>query len=171
MDLQKLTPWNWLRGEGERSGEMMPSTRGIDPFMRMHREMDRMLEDFLGGSQATGEVMLRPSVDIAESKKEYRVDIEVAGIEPERIDLTVEGDALIISGEKRRETESDDEGYHRIERSYGQFRRVLSLPEDADADNIRAESKNGVLKVRIPRLKEAERPGARKIEIQSGKKG
>lgn len=169
MNLQKLTPWNWLKGEGERYGEMMPWSRGMDPFTRMHREMDRMLEDFLGESRGAGEIMLRPSVDIAESKKEYRIDVEVPGIDPEKIDLTVEGDALVISGEKRREAESDDEGFHRVERSYGQFRRVLALPDDADADNIRAESKNGVLKIRIPRMKEAEKPGARKVEIQGGK--
>lgn len=168
MNLQKLTPFNWLTRDGEGSGGFLPATRGSDPFARMHREMDRMFEDFFSGSRATGgELLLKPSVDIAESKKAYRITVEVPGIAPERIELHVEGDTLVLSGEKRQETEDDDEGFHRVERSYGQFRRVLTLPEDADPDGIKADFKNGVLKIRVPRVKQTEKPGAKKVKIEN----
>ena len=112
-------------------------------------------------------MLLRPSVDIAESKKAYRISVEVPGIDPEQIDLQVEGGTLVLSGEKRQESEDEDEGFHRIERSYGQFRRVLTLPEDADAEGIKADFKNGVLKIKVPRVKQAEKPGAKKVRIES----
>lgn len=168
MNLQKLTPFNWLKREGEGSGEYLPATRGNDPFARMHREMDRMFEDFFGDSRSNGNgLLLKPRVDIAESKKAYRIAVEVPGIEPDQIDLHVEGDTLVLSGEKSRESEDDDEGFHRVERSYGQFRRVLTLPEDADAEGIKADFKNGVLKIRVPRTRQSEKPGAKKVKIES----
>jgi len=169
MDLQKLTPWNWFRNDEQGGGELMSPGRAADPFARMHREMDRMFEDFLGVERGRRDVrrdvLFRPSVDIAESKKAYRISVEVPGIDPSEIDLRVEGDLLVISGEKCQESEHDDEGFHRVERSYGQFRRVLTLPGDADADNIEADFRRGVLKIKVPRLKLDEKPGARKVEI------
>ncbi len=167
MNLQKLTPFNWFKRENEGGGEYLPATRGNDPFARMHREMDRMFEDFFGESRGGGNgLLLKPSVDIAESKKAYKISVEVPGIDPEQIDLHVDNGTLVLSGEKSQESEDDDEGFHRIERSYGQFRRVLTLPEDADPDGIKADFKNGVLKIRIPRVKQSEKPGAKKVEIE-----
>lgn len=75
------------------------------------------------------------------------------------------GDELVISGEKRQESEADDEGYHRVECTYGHFRRILSLPEDADMDNISAKFRNGVLRVEIPRRKDSARSPVRRIDI------
>ena len=168
MNLQKIAPFNWLKRENEGGREFLPAARQSDPFSRMHREMDRMFEDFFGNARpAGGSVLLRPSVDIAESKKAYRISVEVPGIDPERIDLQVEGDTLVLSGEKRQESEDDDEGFHRIERSYGQFRRVLTLPEDADAEAIKADFKNGVLEIKVPRVKQAKKAGAKKVRIES----
>lgn len=168
MNLQEMAPFNWLKRENEGGRDFLPAARESDPFSRMHREMDRMFEDFFGNARPTsGSVMLRPSVDIAESKKAYRISVEVPGIDPGQIDLEVKGDMLVLSGEKRQESEDDDEGFHRMERSYGQFRRVLALPEDADADGIKADFRNGVLKIKVPRVKQAEKPGAKKVRIES----
>jgi len=168
MNLQKIAPFNWMKRENEGGREFLPAARENDPFSRMHREMDRMFEDFFGSARpAGGSVLLRPSVDIAESKKAYRISVEVPGIDPEQIDLQVEGDTLVLSGEKRQESDDEDEGFHRMERSYGQFRRVLTLPEDADAEGIKADFKNGVLEIKVPRVKQAEKAGAKKVRIES----
>jgi HSP20 family protein len=166
MNLQNLTPFNWFKRENEGRGDHHPTPRDIDPFARMHREMDRMFEDFFGGSRAGDGLLLKPSVDIAESKKAYKISVEIPGIEPDQIDLHIEGDTLVLSGEKRQESEDDDEGFHRVERSYGQFRRVLTLPEDADADGIKADFNNGVVKIKVPRLKQSEKAGAKKVKIE-----
>ena len=81
----------------------------------------------------------------------------------------VRDNMLIVEGEKKNETEDKDEkkGYYRMERSYGSFRRVLSLPEDVETDKITATHKDGVLSIEIPR-KEPEKPAARKIEVVKG---
>ncbi|WP_028484551.1 Hsp20/alpha crystallin family protein [Thioalkalivibrio sp. ALE17] len=178
MDLQKLKPWNWFKREEAANPEVVPARGEMsevpmrDPLMRMHREMDRMFEDFFGAALGGRErdaasLLLKPSVDIAESRKAYRITVEVPGIEEDAIDLTVDGDDLIISGEKRQETKEEDQGYHRVERAYGQFRRILSLPGDADVDAIQARFKNGVLTIDIPRRAEDARPGVRRIDIGS----
>lgn len=167
MELRKLTPWNWFKKDDNGSGEYLPATRRDDPFVRMHREMDRMFEDFFGRAAAGGAgLMLKPSVDIRESKKAYKISVEVPGIDADDIDLHVDGDTLVISGEKRQESEDDDEGFHRIERRYGQFRRVLTLPADADAEHIEADFKKGVLRIRVPRVAEKQEESARRISIE-----
>ncbi len=169
MNLQKFSPWNWFKREEQGgSGELLPTRGGDDPFVRMHREMDRLFEDFFGAFDKPADwhsgLVLRPNIDIAESKKAYRISVEVPGVDEQDIDLTLDGDALIISGEKRQESEDDEDGYHRVERSYGSFRRVLTLPTDADPDGISAKFRNGVLKIEIPRTREGN--GERKrIEI------
>lgn len=174
MDLQKLKPWNWFKREEQEQPEVLPARReeaSSDPLWRMHREMDRMFEQFFGRtpegalSGRTAPLWLKPSVDIAEGRNAYRISVEVPGISEEEIDLAIDGDDLIVSGEKRQEREEDEEGYHRVERSYGQFRRVLSLPGDADTDGISARFKNGVLDIQVPRRKDGDRPGVRRIEI------
>lgn len=174
MDLQKLKPWNWFKREEQEQPEVLPARReepANDPLVRMHQEMDRMFDQFFGRSLISGSglrggpLWLKPSVDIAEGRKAYRISMEVPGISEDEIDLSTDGDDLIVSGEKRQEHEEDEEGYHRVERSYGQFRRVLSLPDDADTDGISARFKNGVLDIHVPRRKDGERPGVRRIEI------
>ena len=75
---------------------------------------------------------------------------------------------LIVEGErKRNRRQGRKKGYYRMERSYGSFRRVLSLPEDVETDKITATHKDGVLSIEIPR-KEPEKPAARKIEVVKG---
>ncbi|WP_018871921.1 Hsp20/alpha crystallin family protein [Thioalkalivibrio sp. ALJ16] len=171
MDLQKLKPWNWFKREEHERPEVVPARReGSDPLLRLHREMDRMFEDFFGtgsgpGGPDSGPLLLRPRVDIAETGTDYRITVEVPGIEESAIDLTLDGDELIISGEKGQETEDEDAGYHRVERRYGQFRRILSLPGDADSAAIQARFRNGVLKIDTPRRKQADGAQVRRIPI------
>ena len=172
MDLQKFSPWNWFKREEQSGrGELLPARRGDDPLARMHREMDRMFEDFFGAfdtpSSWKSDLVLRPNIDIAESKKAYRISVEVPGVDEQDIDLTLDGDALIISGDKRQESEDDEDGFHRIERRYGSFRRVLTLPTDADADRISAKFRNGVLRIEIPRTRESS-DSSKRIEIAKG---
>ncbi len=168
MDLQKLKPWNWFKREEQQAGEVLPARRPADPLARMHQEMDRLFADFWGAAgfpSVADELMLKPSVDISETRKAYKIAVEVPGISEDEMSLTVDGRDLIIAGEKRQETEDEEEGFHRVERSYGRFRRILSLPEDADPDGISARFRDGVLKIQVPRTGESPGPGGRRIEI------
>jgi HSP20 family protein len=109
--------------------------------------------------------VLRPSLDIHETDKQYRITLEVPGVEQADIQLTVEDDVLWVRGEKRHEQEHSEGQYHRIERSYGSFQRALNLPSDANQDAIRASFKNGVLTITIEKREQPVTSG-RNIPIQ-----
>jgi len=104
-----------------------------------------------------------PLVDISEDDREYLIKAELPGIEKEEVKVSVEDGLLVISGERKAEQEEKNRKYHRIERSYGSFIRSFSLPDAADGSKIKADFKNGVLKVHVPKDENA-RP--RSIEIK-----
>lgn len=174
MDIKKFAPWNWFKDEEREERGNLPVSRqragGMFPLSRFHEEIDRMFEDFLGGVGAFPQIgrdlsVLKPSVDIAVSEKEYTVTAEIPGVEEKDVKLELRENALIITGEKKHESEKKEKDFHRIERSYGSFKRVLNLPVDADADKVDASFKNGVLTVTLPR-KAQEQPKGRSIEIK-----
>ena len=96
---------------------------------------------------------LMPRADLTSDDKAYTLKVEVPGVEPDDVKLSVHDGMLEISGEKKCET--DDKEKHVMERSFGSFCRRMSLAEDADIDAISAAHKNGVLTVTIPRLAES----------------
>ena len=104
-----------------------------------------------------------PLANISETETDYLIKAELPEVSKEEVKVTVNEDVITISGERRKEAEHKDEKLHRIESFYGNFSRSFRLPEDADIGAIHAESKNGVLKVRVPK-KPA--PRARTVEVQ-----
>ena len=94
----------------------------------------------------------RHNVDISEDDKEYLLKADLPEMKKEDVKVTVENDVLSISGERKSEKEQKKKKYHRIERSYGTFLRTFTLPEDTDGKKIAAEFKDGVLKVRLPKI-------------------
>jgi len=179
MDWNKIAPWNWFKEEepAPPAAQIPARLEGSpDPFSALRMEIDRLLD---GGfrrpissglfSQSVGAVAapLRPNVDISEGKKAYAVRAELPGVEQEDVSLEIEGHTLLIRAEKRQDREEEDEGYHWVERSYGAVQRVLSLPDDADVETIEARFKNGILKLRIPKLAARAAQG-RNIQIERG---
>lgn len=111
---------------------------------------------------------MKPNVDIKEGKKDYTISVEVPGVEEGDVKLELADGALTISGEKKHEKEDKDENYYCVERSYGSFKRVLSLPQDAKEEDIEAKFKNGVLKITVPREEvEKAETEAKMIDIKS----
>jgi HSP20 family protein len=106
-----------------------------------------------------------PAVDVLDSEKAYVLKVEVPGLKPEDIELSLENNVLTLKGERKFEQESERQGYRRVERRYGSFARAFVLPEGARADAIEAAVKDGVLSVTIPK---AEAPVPRKIAVKSG---
>jgi HSP20 family protein len=92
-----------------------------------------------------------PSVDIAETDKEYTVKAELPGVNKEDVRINVQNGVLTLSGERKFEKEEKDKKHHRIERAYGLFTRSFTVPEDVLADKITADSKDGVITVRLPK--------------------
>lgn len=165
MELKKLSPWNWFKKERESQRSNVPvHHRHSDAYLpvhRLHNQIDRLFGDmFVGDSDellprlwpaVDLRSMFVPQLDIKESADHYDISIEVPGMERTDIDIQVEADNLIVCGEKKYEKETNDENYHCMERSYGSFRRVLSLPQDADADDIKANYDKGVLSINVKR--------------------
>ncbi len=104
-----------------------------------------------------------PAIDIKEEEDRYVLHADIPGVEPEKIELSMEDGMLSIKGEKRHEVTENKEGFKRVERSYGSFYRRFSLPDNTDPELIKASGKDGVLEVIIPKV-EAKR--SKKIEIQ-----
>ncbi len=134
----RLARWEPFRGSDEFFGGTMPSLFGRWP---------RMLSD-------EGETYgWSPVADISETDDEYLVRAELPGVRREDVKVSLEEGMLTIEGERKQEKEEKGRTMHRIERFYGTFCRRFGLPEDADASAIRAESKDGVLNVHIPKSK------------------
>ncbi len=95
-----------------------------------------------------------PSVDIYENENELVLSAETPGIEDKDIEIKIENNTLSIQGERKIETETKEENYHRIERSYGSFYRSFTLPTNISQDNIKAEYDNGVLRISLPKKPE-----------------
>ena len=172
MNLKKLAPWNWFDKENESSGHAVPvntnhstgSRYSIMPSSTdIFEEIDRLFDTacngfgrslFGRGSNFLDSISsgtLKPRLDLGATKKEYTVGVEVPGVNKNDVRLEITNDTLTIFGEKKQETEEKNKNYYRLERSYGSFQRVLSLPDDADQDNIKAQFKKGVLTITIPR--------------------
>lgn len=141
-----------VRRSSEIFQPMFPLSRffGLSPFARMRDLTDEMDRMFRGLGAETDLQAWAPAVDVQQCNGNLVVSAELPGLKKEEVKVEVNDDALIISGERKQEHKEDHEGYHRWERSYGQFYRSIPLPEGAKTDQVKAELKDGVLKVSIP---------------------
>lgn len=96
-----------------------------------------------------------PAVDIYEKDGNIVLKAELPGIEPKDVDVRVENNILTLKGERRADQEVQQESYQRVERSYGAFTRSFTLPSVVDTDKIKAEFKDGVLRLTLPKKEEA----------------
>jgi HSP20 family protein len=106
-----------------------------------------------------------PAVDIFETEDDLVLKADVPEVELKDIDVRVENQTLSLSGERKFERDEAGKGYHRIERSYGQFTRSFSIPSAVDTERVSAEYRNGVLTVKLPK-KEAAKPRQVKVEVK-----
>jgi HSP20 family protein len=106
-----------------------------------------------------------PTVDISETDGEYQIRAEIPDVKKEDVKVTVEDGVLTIQGERKQEKEEKGKRYHRIERSYGSFVRSFSLPDVIDEEKVKAEFKDGVLSLHLPKSEKA-KPKA--IEVKVG---
>ncbi|NLI99156.1 Hsp20/alpha crystallin family protein [bacterium] len=126
---------------------------GIDTF---RRDMERLFDSFFGRWGAEDfPATWAPLVDIEETKESLIVRVEVPGMNKEDIKIQAVGDNLVISGERRSQAEDKDRHFHRIERSYGMFQRVLTLPTEVEHDKAKASYENGVLEITFPKSEKA----------------
>ncbi len=193
MDLEKLKPWNWFKHEENDAGKTgVPVTRsqpdeGSGPLstpgslMTLHRDMDRWFDEAFRsfGMPLSGARLLSrsfpdspllksnwPQIDVSGDENHYEIALDVPDMSESDLSIEVKNDVLLIRGHKEDKSEKKDKHYYRVERSSGSFQRTLSLPDDANADEISADLKSGVLKLSIPR-RESAREDIKRISITS----
>jgi len=156
-------------------------TRRWHPFESLHREIDRLFDDFglsfrwpSGRSLFATEPLFRremtwpkmPAVDVIESEKAYEITADLPGMDEKNIEIKVTDGVLTMKGEKQEEKEEKKKDYYLQERGFGSFQRSFELPESVDLDKIEASFKKGVLIVKLPKKAEAQKP-AKKIEVKA----
>jgi HSP20 family protein len=136
----------------------------FDPFrdlVGLQERMNRMFdESFRGLGRTGGEDWAlggswAPAVDIYEHEGNIVLKAELPGVDPKQVDIRIENSTLTLRGERKWDSEVKQENYHRVERSYGTFTRSFTLPSVVDQGHIKADFKDGVLSVTLPKREEA----------------
>ncbi len=123
----------------------------------LHREMDRLWRSFFGEGTLGFPERWSPSLDLTENNGSLVVKVELPGIDPKDISIDLSGDILTVRGEKKQEKEEKEKTYHLLERGYGSFVRRVRLPVKIKEDGIKASYKDGILKIAMPKAKEAKK--------------
>lgn len=143
-----------------------------DPFrdlLSLQERMNKLFEDSIARTATPGTESAAgtwaPAVDIIEREEELVLRAEMAGVALDDIELQVDDDKLILRGERRFEHQTKKENYYRVERAYGGFSRSFTLPSIVDKAGIRAKLKDGILEVRLPKVK-AEKSKSIPIQVK-----
>jgi len=135
----------------------------FDELNRMRRDMERLTEGISRGFTHGSNAGVFPLMNLTEDNDAYYIRAELPGMKPDEIELSVTGDSVSISGERKIADEHNDAKYHRRERESGKFNRILSLPGPVNAEKVDASSVDGVLTIKLPKS-EAAKP--RQITIK-----
>jgi HSP20 family protein len=157
-----------------RRGNTLPVRRESEsPVMAIQNEMNRMFDQFfndpftmLSSPSIRSMADFMPKIDVSETDAAMLVTAELPGMDEKDIQLSLENDALIISGEKKNDVDEKGKNFHRIERSYGSFQRVIPLVSEIQTDKVEASFRNGVLNISLPKTQAAAKQ-THKIEIKS----
>lgn len=145
----------------------------VSEMLSWNRAMNRMLDRFYDENDAAfpDQFNLRVPLDVIENDNEFVVKADVAGLDPDKIDITYSNNNLTIKGEVNDESEKTKKQgrYHIRERHYGSFSRTISMPGTVDVEHIEAETRNGVLELHLPK-KEEVKPKRIEVKINSGDK-
>lgn len=151
------------------SGDLQPQTPGP---LSLREAMSRLFDEsfwdpFEDTSLSAGDRSggLFPKVNISETENEVKVTANIPGIDPEKVSIEVDEDSLTLSGTIEEEKEDSDEKQYRFEREYGEFYRDFLLPARVDPDKVSAESKNGVIMIKMPKIED--KSGRKKIDVKN----
>jgi HSP20 family protein len=147
-----LIPWRNKLCEGERTES---------PLVALRSEMDRLFDTFLREPLGAidwplvGQGRWSPTIDVAETDEEVTVRAELPGMDPKDLDVSISGNQLVLSGEKKESSEDKGKDYYHSESRYGSFRRAVRLPEGTDAEHVDAQYANGVLTLHLKKTPSA----------------
>jgi len=135
-------------------------------FRRGFNLLNSMLDELNINETQTAKGDFLPAINTREGEYAYHIEVDLPGIKKEDINIQIEDNTLVIFGERKIKEEMKKENYYKIESSFGSFSRSFSLPEEADIENIHAESKDGVLEVTVPKLESAKVEKVKKVTIK-----
>jgi len=158
--------------ESKELAKVEPS-RELSPFEEMERRIDEFFRKPFSLFGPTWFPRLKmpefeemtPTVDIFEEGHDVVLKAELPGIKKEDIEVKLTEDMITLSGEKKKEEKIEKKNYHRLERSYGSFVRSFRLPAEVQTDQVKAQFKDGILEIRIPKTEEAKKK-EKKVEIE-----
>jgi len=136
---------------------------------QLHTEFDRLFDDLGFGRMLDGMLPLVtdrfdvPAINLGEDKDHYYVEAQLPGFDMSQVELSVEQGHLRLAGQRERANADENIRWHRSERGYGSFERIVRLPGDVDAEGVSAEAKDGLLRVTLPK---AETAKPKQIEIK-----
>jgi HSP20 family protein len=151
--------------------------KSLIPWKRRNREMtdfgkekEDLFERFFSMPMHFGRSLFSdeswyPSVDVSEGKQGVIVKAEIPGVDRKDIDISLDGRLLTIKGEKKHQKEEAGEHYHRMESSFGYYQRTIALPSEVASSDVDATYKNGILKLKLKKVKEAE---TKTIKVKTG---
>ena len=144
MNLMRYEPWDAARS--------------------LHREIDRLFRDSGAVRDRDAVADWVPAVDLREEEDRFLLHVDVPGVNPEDIDIAVEGGVLTLSGHRESSSTDEKKGFRRVERVSGRFLRRFTLPDGVDPEAVAARSENGVLEISVPKAARAQR---KRIEIKA----
>ena len=147
----------------------LTTRRPMRNLFNLHNQMEKVFSDLFAshdGETDMEETSWMPTVDISETENGFEIRAELPGVSEKDVNVSVTDNLLTIKGEKHQEEETDGKDYHRVERRYGSFQRSFTLPRHIETDAIKAEFKDGVLTLGIPKA-EAAKPTEVPITVNS----
>lgn len=136
------------------------------PFLDPFEDMDKAFTDFMPSLRADKSGFV-PAIDMYEDKDNFIVEAQLAGIDPDKVEVSIENDVLSIKGESEKKSEVDEKNYYRKEIRRGSFYRSVQLPAHVAGEKATAAAEAGVLKISVPKAAEAK---PKTIKIETGKK-
>ncbi|MDJ1180128.1 Hsp20/alpha crystallin family protein [Roseofilum sp. BLCC_M91] len=134
----------------------MPLVRW-EPFREidtLQRQMNRLFDDLVPKEDLYHHSSFLPAAELHETPEAFEIKLEVPGMKPEDLDIQVTAEAVSISGDRRSENTTEEKGVTRSEFRYGQFQRVIPLPNRVQNNNVEAEYKDGILHLTLPKVEE-----------------
>lgn len=160
---------NWLPTFGGKRSAPAETNAGTG-LAQLRQEMDRLFDRFVAdpwnwaGTGLAADANWLPSMDLSETEKEFTVRMEIPGVDPKDLDISLVGNRLTVSGKKEEKHEKEESGYHHTESYFGSFRRTVELPAPVDSETIDAAHSNGVLTVT---LKKQQTEAPKRIQVKS----
>jgi HSP20 family protein len=187
LDLSKWNPFKFFRKTPEEKGSASSASTALattannwpaawpEPWRFLMTEPFRMMQELLRDPFADfGQLdrwfgdfsprMFQPRIDVVDDGDALRISAELPGMDRQDVEILVEDDALVLRGEKRLESKSEEQGCYRLERAFGSFQRMIPLPADVDIDRAEARFDKAVLTIRLPKIT-AEKSNVRRLVI------